>query len=247
MPIRQLVEEQFHLPVWIDNDANACALAEAWFGAGRTLDQFVYLAVGTGVGAGVVVNGTLHRGAHDMAGEVGHTTMDVNGPRCSCGNFGCLELYTSRPAIVGAAVGALRSGEASLISDLVQGQWEQIDVHMIAEAARQGDSLARGLIEQLIRFLGAAVVNLINLFDPECVFLGRGVANATADLILEPIRAIVAERAFSVAAQHVQIQMATFGNDEPVLGAACLVLHQLFSEPERLLAPLTNRMPVPGL
>lgn len=247
VPIRQLVEEQFHLPVWIDNDANACALAEAWFGAGRTLDQFVYLAVGTGVGAGVVVNGTLHRGAHDMAGEVGHTTMDVNGPRCSCGNFGCLELYTSRPAIVGAAVEALQSGEASLISDLVQGQWEQIDVHTIAEAARQGDSLARGLVEQLIRFLGAAVVNLINLFDPECVFLGRGVANATADLILEPIRAIVAERAFSVAAQHVQIQMATFGNDEPVLGAACLVLHKLFSEPERLLAPLTNRMPVPGL
>ena len=182
-----------------------------------------------------------------MAGEVGHTTMDVNGPRCGCGNFGCLELYTSRPAMVGAAVGALQSGETSLISDLAQGQWERIDVHMIAEAARQGDALAIGLVEQLIRYLGAAVVNLINLFDPECVFLGRGVANATGDLILEPIRAIVAERAFSVASQHVQIQMATFGNDEPVLGAACLVLHQLFSEPERLLAPITNRLPVLGL
>ena len=114
-----------------------------------------------------------------------------------------LSYIRSRPAIVGAVVGALRSGEASLISDLVQGQWEQIDVHMIAEAARRETGLDYGLIEQLIRFLGAAVVNLINLFDPECVFLGRGVANATADLILEPIRAIVAERAFSVAARHI--------------------------------------------
>ena len=247
VPVQQLVEEQFQLPVWIDNDANACALAEAWFGEGRTFDHFVYLAVGTGVGAGVVVNGDLHRGAHDMAGEAGHTTVDVNGPRCSCGNYGCLELYTSSTAVVAAAVKALQNGETSLIGDLVQGHWEMIDIYTVAKAARLGDALAIRLVEQLIRYLGAAVVNLVNLFDPDCVFLGRGVANATADLILDPIRAMVAERSFSVAAQQVQIRLATFGNDEPVLGAACLVLHKLFSEPERLLAPLANKVPVQGV
>ena len=247
VPVQQLVEEQFQLPVWIDNDANACALAEAWFGEGRTFDHFVYLAVGTGVGAGVVVNGDLYRGAHDMAGEAGHTTVDVNGLRCSCGNYGCLELYTSSTAVVAAVAKALQNGETSLIADLVQGHWEMIDIYTVAKAARLGDALAIRLVEQLIRYLGAAVVNLVNLFDPDCVFLGRGVANATADLILDPIRAMVAERAFSVAAQQVQIRLATFGNDEPVLGAACLVLHKLFSEPERLLVPLANKVPVQGM
>jgi glucokinase len=122
-----------------------------------------------------------------------------------------------------------------------------IDIYTVAKAARLGDALAIRLVEQLIRYLGAAVVNLVNLFDPDCVFLGRRVANATADLILDPIRAMVAERSISVAAQQVQIRLATFGNDEPVLGAACLVLHKLFSEPERLLAPLANKVLVQGV
>ena len=225
-----------------DNDANACALAEAWFGAGLALEQFVYIAVGTGVGAGIVMNGTLHRGAHDMAGELGHTTVDAAGARCSCGNYGCLELYTSSVAIVAAALAALERGEVSLIDELVCGRREDINIYTIAQAARLQDPLALRLIDQIVRYLGIGVVNAVNLFDPEVVFLGREVAQAASDLILEPIRAMVAERAFSVAAERVKILHSTLGENGPMLGAACLVLHELFSEPQRVMTPILDKV-----
>lgn len=241
VPLKKMVEAHFRLPVWIDNDANACALAEAWFGAGRPFEQFVYIAVGTGVGAGIVVNGTVHRGANDMAGELGHTTVDMTGPRCNCGNYGCLELYTSAVAIVSAALMALQNGESSLIHELVQGEWANINVGIIAQAARRNDPLARRLIDQVVRYLGVGVVNSINLFNPEAVFLGREVAQAAGDLLLDPIRAMVAERAFSVAAERVQILPAMLGANEPVIGAACLVLQELFSAPEMMMTPILQK------
>lgn len=235
VPIKRLLEERFGLPVLVDNDANACALAEGWFGAGRAYEDFVYIAAGTGVGAGIMVDGTLHRGRHGIAGEVGHTTVEVNGPRCVCGNYGCLELYTSATALVQAACAAIAAGEASSLQELCGGQLEGINVEMIAAAARRGDALSLRLMAQETLYLGAAIVNLINLLDPQAVFLGREVAQAAGDLLLEPLRAIVTQRAFSVAAERVQIRLAALGSDAPVIGAACLVIQELFRAPERIL------------
>lgn len=236
VPLKQIVEEAFHVPVWIDNDANACALAERWFGGGRSFDSFIYIAVGTGVGAGVILNGALFRGAHDIAGELGHTTVEAAGPRCSCGNYGCLELYTSAPAIVAVALAALRRGESSAIAELVGGRLEHITIQTIVQAAHAGDRLALRTLDHVARYLSVGLINTINLFDPEAVFLGREVSQAAGELLLEPIRAIVAERAFSTAAERVQILLALLGEDAPVIGAACLVLQELFSAPERILA-----------
>jgi len=238
VPLKQIVEDRFHLPVWIENDAKACALAEGWYGQGRTFEQFIYIGVGTGVGAGVMLNGALHRGADGLAGELGHTTVDIHGPRCSCGNEGCLELYTSAVALVTAALAALEAGEPSLIRNLAPGGAEDVDVAVIAQAARLGDPLALRLIDQVVRYLGTAVVNVINLYNPEAVFLGREVVQVAGDLLLEPIRALVAQRVFSVAAQRVEILAATLGDDEPLIGAACLVLEELFSKPKLMMAPV---------
>ncbi|MBE2237937.1 MAG: ROK family transcriptional regulator [Caldilineaceae bacterium] len=241
VPIKQILEERFGLPVFIDNDANGCALAEGWFGAGRTFEDFIYLAIGTGVGAGIMTGGVIQRGVHGIAGEVGHTTIEVAGPHCTCGNYGCLELYTSATALVQAAQQAMMCGEDTMLTDICAGQPQSMSVEAIAIAARRGDLLSLRLIDQEIQYLGAAIVSLINLLDPQAVFLGREVAQAAGDLLLEPLRALVAKRAFSVAAEQVQILCATLGNDAPVIGAACLVIQELFRSPERVLH--AERMP----
>lgn len=242
VPIRRILQEHFGLPVFIDNDANACALAEGWFGAGQAYRNFVYFAVGTGVGAGLMVDGAIYRGAHDIAGEIGHTTVEATGPRCTCGNVGCLEMYTSALALVHAARFALMQGEPSLIAELAGGNYENIGVDKIAAAARRHDPLAERLMRQEVQYLGAAIVNLVNLMDPEAVFLGREVAQVAGDLLLDPLRQLVAQRAFSVAAERVELLPATLGQDAPALGAACLVLQELFQRPERVLS--AERVPM---
>lgn len=241
VPLREIVERHLGIPAWIDNDANACALAEAWLGAGQALSHFVYVAVGTGVGAGLVINGALYRGANDIAGEFGHTTVEASGPRCGCGNVGCLELYTSASAITSAAIAAIRRGEPSIVVEWIQGHLEEITVSLLARAARCADRLAIRVFEQSARYLGVGVVNLVNLFDPEAVFLGREVVREAEDLLLDPIRAMVSERAFSIAASRVRILPATLGEEAPVLGAACLALQELFRSPERLAALAVGR------
>jgi N-acetylglucosamine repressor len=240
VPIRQIIEERFALPVWLDNDANAQALAEGRFGAGRDFGSFIYVAVGMGVGAGIIINGRLHRGAHNVEGELGHTTVETAGPRCSCGNRGCLELYTSSSAVVAAALAALHRGEHSAISALVENRLEQIGVNTIGQAARAGDALALRILEQVAMYLGVGLVNAINLFGPEAVFLGREVIQACSDILLGPIRATVAERCFATAAEQVQILPALLGDDAPVIGAACLVLEDLFSAPQEVLSRSTS-------
>ena len=228
VPIRQIVEARFGLPVWLDNDANAQALAEGRFGAAQAFSSFIYIAVGMGVGAGLIINGALHRGAHNVEGELGHTTVEAAGPRCSCGNRGCLELYTSTPAVVATAVAALHRGEHSLISELAAERFDLVTIHMIAQAAYAGDQLALRILEQVAVYLGVGVVNAINLLGPEAVILGREDIQACGELLLGPIRATVAERCFAMAAEQVQILPAQLGDDAPAIGAACLVLEQLF-------------------
>jgi glucokinase len=152
-----------------------------------------------------------------------------------CGNIGCLELYTSSTALVAVARAALARGEESLLLGLSEGEPASISVETIAAAARLGDSLSCRLIDQEIKYLGAAIVNLVNLLDPQAVFLGREVAQAAGDLLLEPLAGLVAQRAFSVAAERVQIRLATLEADAPVIGAACLVIQELFRSPEQVL------------
>lgn len=240
VPIRQIIEERFGLPVWLDNDANAQALAEGRFGAGQAFSSFIYIAVGTGVGAGIIINGALHRGVHNVEGELGHITVEVAGPRCGCGNRGCLELYTSTPAIVATAAAALARSEHSLLSELTAGRLDQITIHAIAEAARAGDKLALRVLEQVAVYLGVGVVNAINLFGPETVIFGREVIQACGELLLGPIRATVAERCFATAAERVQIVPAKLGEDAPIIGAACLVLEDLFRAPLEVLGRFSN-------
>jgi len=218
LPIRSTLESRFGVSVRVDNDANACALAQQLFGVGRNTRNFVYFAAGSGVGAGLVMNGEIYRGGHDLAGEIGHTTVEPNGPLCPCGNRGCLELYTTVRATLARWPGA------SLPITPVN---EILEAKALIMSARNGDQQARNALATTARYLSIGVINAINAYDPDLVIIGRELADA-GDLVIDPIREEVARRAFPTAMRRVLIEPDLLAEDTPLLGAVCLVLRELF-------------------
>lgn len=230
-PIRQIVGEKTGFTTFLDNDANGAALAEKWFGACRDMDNFVYLLIEDGVGGGLVVNGDIYRGQHDIAGEIGHMTIDRNGPVCDCGNIGCLELYASPRAVEARVRQTLMTGRNSPLRERVGSDLERITFELVAEAAHQGDAIAREAVLETAQALGVAVVNTINAFDPQAVVLG-GKIGLVGDLILPVIQENVERRAISRREQQVPVILSELGANAPVVGAFSLVLRELFQNPE---------------
>jgi len=180
-PLRERLGAGTELPVYLANDVNAAVLGELKFGAGRSFRSFVMVALGTGVGGGVVLDGRLHTGTQGFAGEVGHITVDPDGPPCGCGNVGCLEGFVGAPGLVQRACEILDTtgadGPLSRISPL------EMDAEAISQAAEQGDAVALQVLREAGRWLGVALISVINLLDPECVLLGGGVAQAGGGLL----------------------------------------------------------------
>ena len=226
-PLGGILKKEFHIPVFVDNNVNAMALAEFEFGKGQGVKNFVFINVGIGIGAGIVIDGKLFHGESNCTGEIGHTTVDYNGPKCSCGNNGCLEVMVSGPAVVKRAIKAIKEGEKSVISELVNYDLNKISAEIVYKAANQGDKLGRSIMEKTGEYLGTGVANIINLFNPELVIVGGGVARA-GDLIFEPLKKAVQERAFSVSAEVAKIIPVSLGKDCTVIGAAALVLKEMF-------------------
>ena len=230
-PIRKIIEEKTGFPTFLDNDANSAALAEKWFGAGRNLDNFVFILVEDGVGGGVVINGDIYRGQHDVAGEIGHSTIDRNGEICACGNTGCLELYASPHTVESRVRLALQAGRKSLLSEMSDNDLNRISFELVAKAALQGDALANEAILEMAQALGVAAVNVINSFDPQAVILG-GKINLASQLILPVVQEYVNQRAISRTEQQLPVLMSELGENAPVIGAFSLVLRKLFQNPE---------------
>jgi glucokinase len=215
-----LLQQALGRPVWLEMDAQVTALGEAWQGAGAGAGELVYVVVGTGVGAGLLIQGQIYQGWSGTAGEFGHTTLDPRGPRCNCGNTGCLEALASGPAIAQQAQLALDQGRTSLIRELQP----PLTAEMVMQAARLGDPLAGEIIRQTAEYLGAALANLLNLLNPEVIVLGGGVIQGGADLLLEPIRQTAMRRCGSwIDWRKTRIVAATLGEDAGLLGAARLV------------------------
>lgn len=229
-PLRQIIQEKTGFTTFLDKDANSAALAEKWFGVGRNLDNFVFILAEDGVGGGVVVNGDLYRGAHDIAGEIGHMTIDRHGALCACGNTGCLELYAAPAVAANLVRQALAAGRASLVSEWIQHDRNRINFELVAQAAHQGDAVAYEAIQEMSRGLGIAAVNVVNAFDPQAVVLG-GEISLTGDLILPVVQAYVDQRTISHTEQQVRVLMSELGAKAPVVGAFSLVLRELFQNP----------------
>ncbi len=225
IPLRDIVKEKYNVNTLLLNDASAAALGEHHLGVGKGVDNLILLTVGTGIGGGIIINGRLYSGLCGSAGEIGHMTIDVNGSKCNCGNTGCLETLASGTAMAKEAIMRISQGEKSSLTEIVAGKIENITAEKIEVAARSGDSLALEVILKAATYLGVGMVNLVNIFNPEMIIVGGGMAKM-GDLLLNPARQVVRERAFSLSAQAVCIVPAQLGDDAGVLGAAIFALQQ---------------------
>ena len=224
LQLGRLMDEEYGVPVLVDNDANAAALGEHLFGAGRGTQDMFYMIMHRGVGGAAIVNGQLYRGTDGGAGEVGHTLIDPNGPRCGCGRFGCLEAFAGRSAIVRRAQEVLkRAGEHQLGGRDV----DQIDADDLIEAALEGHPLAEEVLREVGTYLGYGMANVINLFNPSLVVVGGSSMRANG-LILGPAVKTVRRRALPEMGERVRVVTGELGEDAGAVGAAALVLRELF-------------------
>ncbi|MCS7252591.1 MAG: ROK family protein [Armatimonadota bacterium] len=213
--LKQLVEEHFGVKAFVDNDVNVMALGECMFGVAAGLQNIIFIAIGTGIGGGIVIGGKLYHGSRFTAGEVGHITVIPDGPKCPCGNYGCLEALASGPVIARRAEEYMAKGvKTSLRTIAGDGR---VTCELVAKVASDGDVLCRRLFEEAGRYIGIAISSLMNAINPDCVVIGGGVAQA-GELILSPIRDEVALRALS----PVPILQSRFGDSAGQIGAAAL-------------------------
>jgi glucokinase-like ROK family protein len=214
-PIRTHLEQLWHVPVSIGNDAEFGALGEWAYGAGRGVNNLAYIKVGTGVGAGLLLDGHIYRGNSGFAGEIGHITIQENGPLCTCGNHGCLEAVAGGYAIARMAREAIESGKRTQLSAINS---EKILAVNVAAAAQRGDLVAQQIIAEVGTHLGVAIASLVNLINPGMVVIGGGVSQI-GDLLLDPIRKTVQDRSLNSAAKVIRITSAVLGRRASSMGA----------------------------
>ena len=225
VPLKQLIEEALSITTFLENDANAAALGEHRFGAGRGMQNMIYVTASTGIGGGLVLNGQLYSGATGAAGEIGHMTVLPWGPYCGCGNRGCLEALASGTAIARDGRELVRRGVPTLIADLAAGNPERVTAKLVAEAADKGDIEAQEILAEAMTYLGVGMANLVNLFNPELIVIGGGLTNMGEGLF-GPVRRAIERRAFPAAVRAVKVVPAELGDDVGVLGAVAAAMAQ---------------------
>jgi len=219
VPLQSIIEEKVKLPVALINDVRAITLGEWIFGAGRGCETLVCLAIGTGIGGGVVVNGQFHLGIGGTAGEFGHHVVEVNGLPCGCGGKGCLELYASGPAIAAMGVKEVMHGHTTRIGELVDHDLNRIEAEVVVQAALEGDAIAKDILQRVGTYLGIAVGNILGVLSPQKVIFGGGVSRA-GDLLLKPIVQTVNERVHVIPVERVEFALAELGMQGGLIGAA---------------------------
>ncbi len=220
-----MLKERLGLPAYIENEAMAFAICENWIGACQGASNFVCVNIKSGIGAGIFTGGRLYRGTGGSAGEVGHIVVDENGPRCGCGNYGCLETIVSTGRIVDKARRMVRQGVVSKLNDVVDA--DEISLEQIANAARQGDEAARSLLNDAARYLGIALSNLVNTLNPSRIVLGKDFV-VYGDLVMDTLRNVIDTKALKRPASNVEIMATEIGERASTLGAAIIPLKVLF-------------------
>ncbi|HID64644.1 MAG TPA: ROK family protein [Anaerolineae bacterium] len=228
VPLKQLIEEALGITTFLENDANAAALGEHRFGAGRGVQNMIYVTASTGIGGGLILNGQLYSGTTGAAGEIGHITVLPWGPYCGCGNRGCLEALASGTAIAREGRELVRRGMPTLITELAAGDPERVTAKLVAEAAAKGDIEAQEILAEAMTYLGVGMASLVNLFNPELIVIGGGLTNM-GEKLFGPVRRAIERRAFPAAARAVKVVPAELGDDVGVLGAVAVAMAQVTS------------------
>ena len=221
LPVAKIMNEVLPYPIRLINDANAAALGEAKFGAGKQNETVIMLTLGTGVGGGIIINGKLYEGNQGKGGELGHIVVQVDGEQCSCGRKGCLEAYASATALIREAKKAMRLNKRSLLWELSP-DIELVGGRVVFEAASKGDKAAKEVLNNYIKYLGEGILNYCNIFRPNVVVLSGGIANAGAPLF-DPLNKYIEERFYGYkATPEVKVVPAELGYDSGKIGAAAL-------------------------
>ena len=217
VPLREMVESEMGRPTVMGNDADAAALGEHTFGAGRGTSDMIYITVSTGIGGGLILRNKLYAGK-TATSELGHMTIEDDGPICGCGNAGCWEALASGTALAREARDRLRAGSNSIMLDLTGGSLTKVDAKVVHRAALKGDALAKELIATAGHYLGIGLANLTNIFNPEMIVLGGGLTNM-GDLLLEPARTSLRSRAMEPHLRGLRLELAELGDDAGLIGA----------------------------
>ena len=212
------LSEKFDIPVYLDNDANVAAIGEFMFGAGKGCKNMVYFTVSTGVGGGAILDGKIYRGATCNALEIGHTTILPDGPRCNCGNIGCLEALSSGTAIGKRGIEAAESNVETSLK-----KYDNITSYEVFVEAAAGDKVAKDIVDKALNYLGIGVSNAVVTFDPEAVIIGGGVSKA-GEIVFQKVREVVNTRCFKTMAENCKILPAGLGTDAGVIGAVALAI-----------------------
>ena len=224
MEIVELIEEETGVNTYLQNDANTAALGEKVFGAGKEADDLLYITISTGVGGGIIINGKIYYGHTGNAGEIGHMTVDPTGPKCGCGNYGCLESFSSGTAIKNMAKKAIENDESTLIKKLAKDQ--KLSAKLVAKAAAKGDQKALDIFAKAGYYLGIGIANLVNIFNPEMIILGGGVLKAK-EYFLDRAKEEFKKRALKAPADIVKIKEAVLEDEIGVKGAIALAMQKV--------------------
>ena len=221
IPLGKLIEDEFEIPTRLDNDVRCAALGELNFGAGKGCENLICITIGTGIGSGIVLNGKLVRGASNAAGEIGHIKMTLGkGPLCGCGDHGCFEAYASGPSIVSLAKEFISGGKSAKYKEMATDGI--ITPYIVAQAALQGDAVSLQIFKQMGEIIGIGLASIVNLLNPEKIIIGGGVADA-GEILLEPIRKTIEDRAMPIQKEAVKVVPAQLANAAGVIGASLLI------------------------
>jgi glucokinase len=223
VPVTDILKGHLNCPVFVLNDARMAALGELWYGHGKTVKTMILVTIGTGIGGGIVIDRKLRLGTLGAAGEIGHQTILPDGPRCGCGNSGCLEALASGPALIGEAVRLMRSGHAAHLREMVEGDAGRITLTHLAKAAAAGDAAVRGAIVRAGRFLGIGIANVITLINPDLVVLG-GEVSSLGPTLIESVQLEVRERVRMFPAEHVRIEKSMLEDKAGLWGGVALAI-----------------------
>lgn len=228
------VKQRFSsIPVILDNESSFCAYAEKEFGLGNNIKQLVYIDVNVGIGAGIILDGRIYRGAYGFAGEIGHMTIDMNGPRCKCGNRGCLEQLASIPAIIQKAVFAVISGRETEIKSIIQNDLNKINTEVIGKAAEMGDELALEVIGENAARLASGINNVINMYNPQTVVIG-GEITKLGKVFLDKLKNCLEDISLKPVPSRTEIIYSSLGENPATLGGARYMLDNIFNPPGML-------------
>lgn len=226
--IKKILEKRLSLPVFIDNDCNTLTLAERWFGESIHSDSFIVLNVDYGIGAGIMIEGELFHGVNYGGGQIGHITVNENGPKCSCGNYGCLETLANEAAVLKMVTKKIKQGYNSQVTKLVNNDLDSITLEHIYEAADNDDGLAKQVFEEVGRYLGIGIASLINLFNPQQLIITGNVLKGE-EHILNPLKDTVLKTALNTNTKNLLIKPSNLGTYSDAIGAATLWVDALFN------------------